>query len=129
MARKRDYKAEERRRNELARQRGFTSRAAERGAKKRQDFRKAGFRSHEGYTRARQKAMTRSAARSKTPATSFFPRMTAKQFRSHYNVFQKKHTSRKEFLRALADELHDREPDRFPYAYDEDREWWDHYLG
>ena len=32
MARKRDYKAEERRRNELARQRGFTSRAQQRRA-------------------------------------------------------------------------------------------------
>lgn len=34
-AKKRDYKAEERRRNELAKQRGFTSRAQQRGAIKR----------------------------------------------------------------------------------------------
>lgn|SRR5690348_190633 len=126
MARRRDYKAEELRRNQLAREHGFSSRAAERGAKKRQDFKKAGFRSHEAYVKARQAARRQSEARSKSPRSAFKPTMTASQFKSHRQAFVKKHTSHETFLRDLAEDLHGQEPEEYP-EYEGNEQFWHDY--
>lgn len=126
MARVRNYRAEEARRNELARQRGFTTRAAERGAKTRADYKAAGYKSHASYAAERSAAKRWSDAHSKQGVSAFNPRMNPQQTHQYVNTFVHKPTSNKDFIRQLADYLHDIDPERYP-DYDSDTEFWNNY--
>lgn len=123
----RDYRAEEARRNELARQRGFTTRAAERGARERKDWEKAGYATHKDYVSARAKARSWSELHSQKPVTAFNPRSTPQQTRDYLSAFRvekdKKHTA---YIRDLAKYLHDVDPEAYP-DYDSDPEFWNNY--
>lgn len=122
--RKRDYKAEERRRNELARQRGFTTRAAERGAKKRQDYKRAGFASHGEYVRERQRAKQWAREHSGQSVSAYPAFATPEQVADYLNAFvdTRDHV---EHIHYLSRYLHDNFPEDYPPP--DDDEYWKNY--
>lgn len=108
MARRRDYAAEERRRNERARELGFTSRAQMRRALRRREFvparqgvkivgkaegptfppfAQAGYASESEYRNARRKAAKWSKAHSRVEMSRYDPAFTGKRFESYYDAF------------------------------------------
>lgn len=123
----RDNKAELARRNELARERGFTSRAAERRARERADYEKAGYTSHQDYAKARKQARAWSEKHSQKPSSKFSPSFTPQQTRDYVQAFRveptKKHAS---YIQDLARYLHSLDPESYP-DYDQDTEYWDNY--
>lgn len=123
----RDYKAEEARRNELARERGFTTRAAERGARERADWEKVGYGSHREYVQARAQAREWSEKHSQKPVSKFRPSFTPQQTRNYVDAFrvrpQEKHRS---YIQKLAEYLHEIDPEEYP-DYDPDSEFWQNY--
>jgi len=123
----RDYRAEEARRNELARQRGFTTRAAERGAKKRQDWERAGFASHAEYVAARAKAREWSEKHSQKRASEFKPTFSAQQVADYpFTLLEQKQTKHDLYMQKLAAYLHSVSPEAYP-SYAEDRQFWENY--
>lgn len=115
------------RRNELARQRGFTSRAAERRARERKDYLVAGYESHAAYAAARRERKERADRFSTVAATAFNPSQTAAQFNRHPPPWGNQNLSgHREFLQALAEYLHEQEPDEYPEWYGNEG-WWDLY--
>jgi hypothetical protein len=125
--RNRDYRAEEARRNELAKQRGFTTRAAERGAKTRADWQKAGYSSHAEYVAARRRAQQWSAKHSAKTVSEFKPTFSAQQVAAYPFVeLEDKNTRHQAYMKKLAVYLHSIAPEVYP-SYDQDRAYWDTY--
>lgn len=123
----RDYKAEERRRNELAKERGFTGRAAERGAKQRSDWQKAGYTSHAQYADARRQARSWSEIHSTKPISKFRPSFTPQQTRDYIDAFRvTKNETHNSYIEKLANYLHAADPGEYP-EYDKESEFWQNY--
>lgn len=125
-ARKRDYKAEEARRNQLARERGFTTRAAERGAKRRRDYERVGYKSHAAYVQARRDAQERSERKSTNAITGFRRRLTAEQFKRREDVFTRKYNTHTDYIIELATLLHELDPERYA-PYEGNEAFWNAY--
>lgn len=125
----RDYKAEERRRNELARQRGYTSRAQERGAKVRA---KKAARSgnvarpiqHPLLRDERLLAQSWSEIHSHKEQSAYSTDFTDKQLREYLEayVYDSRGKKRKDKIR---DYLTSHYPEDYPSA--SDRDFWLHY--
>lgn len=123
----RDYAAEERRRNELARERGFTTRAAERGARERADWKKAGYASHAEYVQARAQARSWSEIHSSKSVSKFRPTFTPQQTRNYVQAFRvDKNENHSSYIQRLAEYLHELEPEEYP-EYDIESEFWQNY--
>lgn len=102
MARIRNYQAEEQRRNEIARERGYTSRAQQRGKVEKglvsgrplgpaaPLFARAGFTSPAALAKARKEAATWSAKHSQKRVSEYRPKglhANGAAFRAYYNAY------------------------------------------
>jgi len=125
--RNRDYRAEEARRNALAKQRGFTTRAAERGAKKREDYKRAGFASHSDYIAKRRKAREWSEKYSQKSVSAFNPSFDAEMVAAFpFTELADKQSRHDAYIEKLARYLHTIAPGEYP-DYDAEREFWSNY--
>jgi hypothetical protein len=82
--RARDYAAEERRRNERARERGFTSRAQ---ARRVDVYTRAGFRDEDDYKAARRKARRWGKTHSEKETSRYPAGGSVEQFAKYYHAY------------------------------------------
>lgn len=125
--RQRDYRAEEQRRNELARQRGYSTRASERGARQRGDYVTGGYASHAEYLKARESAQSWSDLHSKDIKSRFNSRWKADRVREYENAYDVTAADRRKTARLnkLAAYLHKHYPEDYPDVTN--KKFWNNY--